>query len=71
MLCNALNGGHLINVLCSVPDVLRNVPGVLHNVLRSDIKSSGKFPIFRRLKIEGGKVKLVNYGKIETKDRNY
>ncbi len=38
---------------------------------RSDIKSSGKFAIFRRLKIEGGGVKWVNYGKIETKDRNY
>ena len=39
--------------------------------IRSDIKSSGKFGIFRRLKIEGGRVKLVDYGKIETKDRNY
>ncbi len=42
-----------------------------YNYLRSDIKTSGKFAIFRRLKIEGGGVKLVNYGKIETKDRNY
>ena len=44
-----------------------------HNgyTLRSDIKSSGKFAIFRRLKIEGGGVNLVNYGKIESKDRNY
>ena len=45
-------------------------------VFRSDIKSSGKFAIFRRLEIEGagggGAVKLVNYGKSDTKDRmNY
>ncbi len=37
--------------------------------LRNDIKSYGKFTIFSKLKIEGGWVKMANFGKIKTKDR--
>ena len=37
--------------------------------VRNDIKSYGKFAIFSKLKIEGGWVKRVNFGKIKTKDR--
>ncbi len=39
--------------------------------VRNDIKSYGKFAIFSKLKIERGWVKSANFGKIETKDRDY
>ena len=38
--------------------------------LRDDIKSSGKFAIFTRLKTEGGRGSKTHYGKIKTKNEN-